>query len=180
MVSHMKMKFSSAPTPRCRHLHLVYHGDAPGSPGPSCRSLLQYSTLRNLSTRSADPSNACANSGIPVADGAMSCLSISSPTDLCSDEENTLCACGHDPCSPLLSVYVHPHCYISVSAILDTASGCLPVTLHNGTSSPTPGDMSNCLPYDHCVDNLPCHKDNNLYRNLSRRNKLRGFNPIVG
>ena len=180
MVSQMKMKFSSAPTPRCRHLHLVYHGDAPGSPGPSCRSLLQYSTLRNLSTRSADPSNACANSGIPVADGEMSFLSISSPTDLCSEEENTLCACGHDPCSALLSVYVHPHCYISVSAILDTASGCLPVTLHNGTSSPTLGDMSNCLPYDHCVDNLPCHKDNNLYRNLSRRNKLRGFNPIVG
>lgn len=176
----MKMKFSSTPTPRWHRLHLVYHGDAPGSPGPSCRSLLQYSTLRNLSTRSTDPSNACADSGIPAVDDERSSLSISSPTDLRSDGENTLCACGHDHYSQLLSVYEHHHCYISVSAILDNASGCLPVTLHNGTSSPTPGDMSYCLPYDHCVDNLPCHKDNNLYRNLSRRNKLRGFNPIVG
>ena len=38
----MKMKYSSTPTPKCHHLHLVYRGDAPGSPGPSCRSLLLY------------------------------------------------------------------------------------------------------------------------------------------
>lgn len=32
----------------------------------------------------------------------------------------------------------------------------------------------------HYDDSLPCHKDNNLYRNLSRRNKLRGSYPILG
>lgn len=176
----MKIKFSSTSTPKCHCLHLVYHDDVPGNLRLYCRSRHLCSTRRNLLSRSANLSKACVNSGIPVVDGAISYLLISSPTDLCSDGVNTRCACGTDPCLSLLSEYEYFHCYISGLAILDTASECLTTTLHNGTSSPILDDMSSCLQYEHCVDSLPCQKDKNLYRNLSRRNKLRGFNPLFG
>lgn len=56
----------------------------------------------------------------------------------------------------------------------------LPAILHTDTPSPIQDEMSNSLPYAQYGNNLPCHKDNNSYRNLSRRNELRGFNPLFG
>ena len=176
----MKMEFSFTQAPMCHHLHSVYRGDDPDNPAPSSRLLRPCSTLRNLSPRSAAPSNACEDSGTLAEDDGMSGLSVSSPTDLYSGVENTLYAYVHGPCSLPLSEYEHPHCCISESAIHGSVSGYHPATLHSGTSSPTPGDMSNCLLYVLDDDSWPCHKDTNLYRNLSRRNELRGFNPIVG
>lgn len=76
--------------------------------------------------------------------------------------------------------YGHPHCCISGSAIHGNVSGYRPATLHTDTSSLILGDISNCLRYEHYDNSLPCHKDNNLYRNLSRRNEWRGFNPLFG
>lgn len=72
------------------------------------------------------------------------------------------------------------YCCISGSEIPDNVSEYRPATLHNDTSSPISGDMSNCLPHVHYDDSSPCHKDNNLYRDLNIRNELRGFNPLFG
>ena len=76
------MEFSFTQAPMCHHLHSVYRGDDPDNPAPSCRLLRPCSTLRNLSPRSAAPSNACEDSGTLAADDEMSGLSVSSPTDL--------------------------------------------------------------------------------------------------
>lgn len=106
----MKMEFSFTQAPMCHHLHSVYRGDDPDNPAPSCHLLRSCSTLRNLSPRSAAPSNACEDSGTLAEDDEMYGLSVSSPTDLCSGGEYTLYACEHGTCSLPLSEYEHPHC----------------------------------------------------------------------
>ena len=162
------------------HLHSECPDDAPSILGPSCHLQLLYSIHRILSPKSADPSNVYATSGTPPVDDGMSGLSTSSPADSRSSEEGIQCAYAHDPCLPLTSKSGHPRCYISVSPNHDNASGYLQSTQHTDISSPTRCDTSVNLLYDHYGDSSAYSKGKYFYRNLSRRNKLRGFNPTLG
>ena len=162
------------------HLHSECPDDVPDTLAPSCRLQHLCSTRRNQSPRNADPSSACATSGTPPVDDAMSGLSVSSPGGSHSSEEDTQCAYEHDPCLPPPSISGHPRCCISESANHGNASGYLQSKLHSGISSPILCGTSMNLLYDHYDDSSAYSKGKHFYRNLSRRNELRGFNPTLG
>ena len=172
------MEFSpTPPESTTRHHYSACRDGAPGNPAPSCRSQLLSSIRRSLSPKSDGPNTVCAAQEIPTGGGETFDLSVSSPAGLRSHSVGTQYACEHDPYSQLLSECGCLHYCISVSASHDIAAGCRLSTHHSDTSSPTLYGTSCDSLYVHCDDNSPWCKGSNFYRNSSRRNKLRGFNP---
>ena len=138
--------------------HWAGRDDAQGSPVPFCPLSPQYSTLRNLSPKSAVPSTVSVTSETPLVDIATSSLSVSSPAYLRLSTADTPRACAHGPCSPPLSVSARSHYRTLVPGCPDSASGYPLSALHNGTSSPTLCGMSYSSPYVTLFGNLSCRK----------------------
>ena len=134
--------------------------DAQDSLAPSCLLSPPCSTLRNLSPKSAGPSNVSVTSETPLVDNVMSSPSASSPACLHLSMADTPHACEHGLCSPRLSVSARSHYRTPVPKYRDIASGYLLSELRTGILSPTLcGTLSSSL-YVTLSCNLSCRKGN--------------------
>lgn len=150
------MKF---PTPISTNPHRwAGRDDAQDSLAPSCLLSPPCSTPRNLSPKSAGPSNVSVTSETPLVDTVMSAPSASSPACLHLSMADTLHACEHGLCSPRLSVSVRSHYRTPVPKCRGIASGHLLSALRSDILSPTLCDTSNLSLYVTPFYNLSCRK----------------------
>ena len=127
--------------------HWACRYDGKGSLVPTCLLSRLCSTLRNLSPKSAGPSNASAVLETPPVDRVMSSLSASSQAYLHLLTADTSRACEHDLYSPRPSVSAPSRYRSPVPICRGITSVYLLPAPSSGISSPTLCGMSDSSPY---------------------------------
>ncbi len=154
----------------------VYLDDAPNTPGPFHQLYCLYSILHSLLPKNDVPNIAYLMQEILVEEALTSFLLSSLPNHLHLMTEDTQYEYVHDPCSQLLSEYVHSQNYKSVQPNHDTLTEYLPSTHDIDISSPIQYAPLSDLPNVNYAYTLPFSKTKEFLETKVAAMKLRGFN----